>query len=749
MTTYVAVGKRTAAVEGPEKVTGETIYAADITLPGTLWVKVLRSPFPHAHIVSVDTKKAAALPGVVEVVSGQDLPAVDIGIRMRDMPVLAREKVRYIGDPVVAVAAESADIAEAALALIDVEYAELPAVFDVEAALKAGAPTVHDDPSAYPGAPQHSATEPNVQSYTVWEQGDLDEAFAKADRVFEHTFRTPLVPHGYLEPNACTVWVRPEGDVEVWSSNKSPYSLRDILVKQAGAPEGRVKVNVLAVGGDFGAKSSLTDVPLCYLISARCGRPVKFVHTFMEEMISGPRRHPSVITVRTGVTNDGTLCAMDVKAAMASGAYAAFKANPQVTVLGLRQAGSCYRIPAVQVAEYCVYTNHVSCTQTRTPGGPQIVFAVESHLDLIARELGMDPIDLRMKNLIEQGEATPMGIVWEGVRAKETLEAVIKTSGWEQAKPSRYTGRGVAIYERPPGAGKSSATVSLDPSGPTMLQVSVANCGQGAYTVLQQIVAEALGVPANEIQVHSADTDSQLFDSGVGGSKTTNSTGNAAASAAEEMVSKLIEGAAIHWGCAPDEVEHRGAAFVGPKEQILTLQEAAAQTASNGEPIVCTALYDPPEERKVTSFCAQVAEVEVDPDTGQVFVRRIVSAHDVGTILHPIGHQGQINGGIIQGMGFGLCEETPLADGRVTTVSLSDFKLPNINDIPQLDTVLLEEEAGPVPYRGKAIGELPNVPTAAAIANAVHDAVGVRITDLPVTAEKVHAALQKLATGDK
>jgi CO/xanthine dehydrogenase Mo-binding subunit len=358
-------------------------------------------------------------------------------------------------------------------------------------------------------------------------------------------------------------------------------------------------------------------------------------------------------------------------------------------------------------------------------------------------------MDLRMKNVIEQGDATPMGQIWEGVRAKETLEAVIEASGWKQAKPSRYTGRGVAIYERPPGAGKSSATISLDPAGPTMLRVSVANCGQGAYTVLQQIVAEALGVPANEIQVQAADTDSQLFDSGVGGSKTTNSTGNAAASAAKDMVSKLIEGVAAHWGCAPDEVEHRGAAFVGPKEQILTLQEAAERTATNGEPIVCTGLYDPPDERKVTSFCAQVAEVEVDPDTGQVFVRRIVSAHDVGTILHPIGHQGQINGGIIQGMGFGICEETPLADGRITTVNLGDFKLPNINDIPQLDTVLLAETTGPVPYLGKAIGELPNVPTAAAIANAVHDAVGVRIMDLPVTAEKVHAALQKLAIGSK
>jgi len=739
---YVAVGKPTGAVEGAEKVTGGTEFTADITLPGTLWIKVLRSPYPHARIVSIDVAAAAALPGVAMAVTGQDFPDAMVGIRMRDMPVLAVDKVRFSGEPVAAVAAESVDIAEAAIALINVTYEEFPAVYDALEALQPGAPVLHDDPASYAGAPPREVDEPNVQSYTSWEHGDVDKAFAKADQVFEHTFRTPLTPHGYLEANAATVWVHPEGDVEAWASNKAPYGLRDVLIKQMGAPEGRVKVHVMPVGGDFGAKSSIIDVPLCYLISQRTRRPVKFVHTYTEELIAGPRRHPAAITVRTGVTNDGTLCAMSVRAVFSGGAYAAFKANPQVTVLGVRMAGSCYRIPAVKVEDYCVYSNQVSGTQTRTPGGPQIVFAVESHLDLIARELGMDQAEFRLKNIINDGEPTPMGITWVGVKGKETLQAALDAAGWNEPKPSPNFGRGMALYERPAGAGKSSAAIAVDLAGAPTLRVSIANCGQGAYTVLQQIVAEKLGLPSSQVSVVSTDTDGLPYESGVGGSKTTNSAGNAAANAADLLIQTLADTAATEWGCASSEVEHRSGAFIGPREQILTFSEVAS-LAAQVEPLVCTATFEPPAERTVTAYCAQVAEVEVDPESGHVKLLRVVTAHDVGLVLNPLGHQGQINGGVIQGLGFAMYEDSPVVDGHISTPQMGDFKLTGIGDIPTLETVLLGDDAGPgpVPFRGKAIGELPNVPIAAAIANAVHDACGARITELPITAEKVYAAL--------
>ncbi len=739
---YVAVGKPTGAVEGAEKVTGGIQYTADITLPGTLWVKLLRSPHPHARIRSIDTSKASAVPGVAMVATGQDFPTARVGVRMRDMPVLAIDKVRFVGDPVAAVAADTIEIAEAALALIEIDYEILPAVYDALEALKPGAPVLHDDPASYAGAPERSVTEPNVQSYTLWEHGDLEAAFAKADQVFEHTFSTPLTPHGYLETSAATVWVHPEGDVEVWATNKSPFSLRDLLIKQLGAPEGRVTVNIVPVGGDFGAKSNLNDATLCYLISDRVKRPVKFVQTYTEELMAGPRRHPATLTVRTGVTNDGALTAMSVRAAFSGGAYAAYKANPQVAVLGVRMAGSPYRIPAIKVEEYCVYSNQVSGTQTRTPGGPQIVFAVESHMDLIAGELGIDKAEFRMRNLINDGEPTPIGLTWQGVKGKETLRAAMDAVGWDKPKASPNTGRGIAIYERPAGAGKSSAAITFAPTGGPILQVSIANAGQGAHTVLQQIVAEKLGIQTSEVSVQTADTNSGLFDSGLGGSKTTNSAGNAVANAADILIAALTQAAANEWDCPVEEVHQRNGAFIGPREQILTLREVAS-LASKDEPLVCTGIFNPPEERTVTAYVTQIAEVEVDPESGQVTIQRIVSSHDVGLILNPLGHQGQINGGVIQGIGFAMTEDSPLIDGHISTLSMADFKLVNIGDIPKLETILLEDEVGgPVPFKGKAIGELPNVPIAAAIANAVEDAVGVRIHDLPITAEKVFAALQ-------
>ena len=738
---YVAVGKPTGAVEGAEKVTGGIQYTADITLPGTLWVKLLRSPHPHARIRSIDTSKAAEVPGVALVATGQDFPNARVGVRMRDMPVLAIDKVRFVGDPVAAVAAYTIEIAEAALALIDIDYEVLPAVYDALEALKPDAPVLHDDPASYAGAPERSVTEPNVQSYTLWEHGDLDAAFAKADQVFEHTFTTPLTPHGYLEASAATVWVHPEGDVEVWATNKSPYSLRDLLIKQLGAPEGRVTVNIVPVGGDFGAKSNLNDATLCYLISDRVKRPVKFVHTYTEELMVGPRRHPATLTMRTGVTNDGALTAMSVRAAFSGGAYAAYKANPQVAVLGVRMAGSCYRIPAIKVEEYCVYSNQVAGTQTRTPGGPQIVFAVESQMDLIARELGMDPAEFRLKNLIKEGEPTPIGLTWVGVKGKETLNAAMDAVGWNKPKSSPNIGRGLAMYERPAGTGKSSAAIKFGPTGNPILEISIANAGQGAYTALQVIVAEKLGIPSDQVSVRTADTNSELFDSGLGGSKTTNSAGNATATAADSLIATLTTAAAAEWGCQPEQVEHRNGAFIGPKEQILTLRELAALAAKD-EPLVATGVFTPPEERTITAYCTQAAEVEVDPESGEVKILRIISSHDVGQILNPLGHQGQINGGVIQGIGFAMTEDSPLIDGHISTLSMGDFKLVNIGDIPKLETILLESDGGPVPFKGKAIGELPNVPIAAAIANAVEDAVGVRIHDLPITAEKVFAALK-------
>lgn len=743
---YRAIGKPLPRVEAADKVTGRTRYAADMSLPGMLYAKVLRCPHPHARIVSVDASMAEELPGVHAVLTGRDVEGVYIGKNVRDMPVLAWERARYVGEPVAAVAAETLDVAQEALGLIDVKYAELSAVTDPIEAMRPGSPRVHDDPSRYKNAVPLTEGFINLQSLKVWEHGELDRAFANAERVFEHTFRTQLTHHGYLEPHACVVSIVPQGKIEIWASNKGPFALRDGLAQDLGIEPERIKVQVMAVGGDFGGKASLIDVPICYFLAKRAGRPVKLVLTYTEELMASSHRHPSVTTLRTGVKRDGTLCAMDVKVVLSGGAYAAFKWAPGGTVMGPRQAAGSYRVPAIRVENYCVYTNHVPSTQVRAPGCPQTIFAVESHFDIIARELGLDPVEFRLRNLLEDGEPNPLGQRWEDIRAKETLRRAVAASGWGRPKLSRYYGRGVAMYERGVASGKSSAKITLGPAGSLTVFTGVPDVGPGTHTVIQQIVAEALGVPVSEVAVKVGDTDTVPYDSGVGGSKATYTAGYAAYRAACEVRDKLAAALARRWKCNPEEVSHRDGSFIGPKRLKASFRDASQLVVEeSGGSFSHVVVLEPSGQPSVTSFSAQVAEVVVDPETGAVKLRKLTTAHDAGTVLNRITYQGQIDGGVIHGVGFALMEETPLVEGRIVATNLGDFKIPTIKDVPDLTSLILESATGPLPYQGKAIGENANVPTAVAIANAVADATGVRLFKLPITAEELCRALRKEA----
>ena len=730
-------------IEGADKVSGKTQFTADIPVSGSLWGRVLRSPVPHARIVKIDTSRAKKISGVHAVLSGEDLPPVLLGIRMKDMPVLARERVRFVGEPVVAVAAKSCEIADEALNLVDVEYSELPAVYDPFDALRPDAPRLHEDRSQYKNAPSIPEGNPNLQSFMEWKNGDLEEGFKKAERIFEHSFTTQLTHHGYLEPHACMVRIASDGKVEIWASNKAPYGLRDLLAEDLGIARERIKVHIMSVGGDFGGKTSLIDVPICYFLAERSGKPVKMVLDYTEELMAAAHRHPGVITLRTGVGKGGTLSAVQAKITFSGGAYAALKANPFVTVLGGRRLGSYYRIPAIHVETYCAYTNQVPCTQSRTPGSPQIVFAVESQMDIIAKELGIDPLKFRMRNLLQDGDASPLGEKWQHIRVRETMRKAVKVSGLGKSRLGKYCGRGVALYERGTPGGKASAAITIEPEGKLTVLTGVPDVGPGVYTVIQQIVSETVGITPDRVQVRHEDTDSLPYDPGTGGSKSTNTSGHAAFKAAQEVREKLVSLAARELGCKPSEIRQAGGRFVGPKRKGLSFEELTRlAVAENGGPIHHLTMYEPKGNPAVTSFAAQVAEVEVDPDTGKITVKKITTAHDAGIVLNTLNYQGQVDGGVVTGMGFALMEETPMVDGRITTLSLGDFKIPSIKDVPNLNTVLLESPTGPVPYQGKAVGELPNVPTAAAIANAVADAVGVRIFELPLTAEKIFWSLR-------
>ena len=743
MTSYTTVGKAVTRLEGPQKVTGTALYPADVLVPGMLWGKALRSPLPHARILNVDTSRASRLPGVHAVLTGADLSGIYIGRRMLDLPVLAWDKVRFIGQKVAAVAAEDPDIAEDALELIDVEYEELPAVFDPLEAMRPGAPILHENINSYKGLPEPVQEPTNRFVHSEWSKGDIERGFAEADVLFEHTFTLPRTHQVYLEPHACLVQVDQEGRVQVWVNSKVPFPLRGQIATAIGLEPDRVRINVSHIGGDFGGKGDPMDVPLSYFLARASGRPVKMVMTFLEELTAGNPRHPATITLRSGVKTDGSIVARQASVVFNSGAYGAFKPGPGVNLLGASGLGGSYRIPNVHIESDMVYTNTVPGGFMRAPGAPQAVFAVESHMDMIAHQMGMEPLELRRRNLLQEGDDTPTGQPLRQVRSGQTLDAAVKAVGWDSPKPGPNTGRGIAFYDRPTGGAESSATVIVESDGTVTLRSPTPDVGTGTHTVLSQIIAEELSIPLDAINVVTIDTDSGPFDAGVAGSWVTHSAGQATFQATQQVRQRLIDVAAGVLGSAQEEVRlHSGRFRSSAGAADISLADVAAEAARAGEPVSAQVTYRPEGGRDITSFCAQIAEVEVDPETGQIKVRRFVSAHDVGTVINPLGHQGQIEGGIIQGLGYALMEELRVEEGQVTTAHLGDYKIPTMQDIPELITPLLEEPAGPTPYQGKGIGEISNCPVAAAIANAVFDAVGVRITDLPITAEKVLAALK-------
>ena len=716
------VGAPTARVEGPDKVTGRQRYSADMEMEGLLWGKILRSPYPHARIVRIDASRAREVPGVRAVITGADYPRL-IGRALKDLPVLAYEKVRFIGERVAAVAADTAAAAKEALDLIEVEYEELTPVFDMQEAITPGAPAVHDDPTSYTGAFVHPERPdlPNLCSFDRWSRGDLAAGFAAADRISENTFRTQKQHHVYMETHACVVAVDGDGNADVWASNKSPYALRGQLAMSLGVEPASIRIHPMAVGGDFGGKGSPMDTPVAYLLSQVSGRPVKIVMGYDEELLAANTRHPSEITVRTGVTNDGMLTALEVSACFDSGAYGAFKAVPNVNLHAMEQTASCYRVPAFDVKSYVAYTNVIPSGHMRSPGGPQVTFAVEAQLNIVAAELGIDPAELRMKNLVQEGDIAPNGEQWAIIKAKETLQAALDAAGWEDPKPA-FVGRGIAMYERGPIGGDSSCKLVLHADRSLTLILPIPDPGQGGPTVMQQIAAEHLGVESNRVAVRLAPTDQLPFDMGVGGSRTTFAVGVAVAQAAETLMARLKETA----GDAPFD------------------EAAAALVAAEGGDVTIDVYRKTPfiPDPASTEFTAQVAEVEVDPETGQVTVRRVITSHDVGTIINPAGHQGQIAGGAIQGFGMAMMEEFTLDGGKPVALNLADYKIPTIMDVPKLETVLVGRDDGPGPFNSGAIAESANVPTAAAVANAVSDAIGKPVLQLPVSAEYVLGLLR-------
>jgi len=737
------IGAAVGRVEGADKVSGQATYGADVHFPDTLWGKILRSPFPHARIVRIDTTKAWQVPGVKAIVTGKDEPEHYQGKSIRDIPVLCWDKVRYIGDKVAAVAAESRDAAEEAINLIDVEYEELPAVFDVIEAMKPGAPVLHDNAPGYDGAPKEimAAAGTNVVNKLTFGKGDIEKGFAEADLVLEHTFRMPIHHQGYLEPQSFLVKIEDDGKVNAWASTKGPFGTRGQFAKAAGIPASQIRVQAVHVGADFGGKSGAGELPICYFLAKQAKRPVKIVLTHTEELTAMNPDHYTVVKVKTGVKRDGRMTARYLQAIHGTGAYAGMK--PGRASIGGAGSATPYKIDNSYMEALQVYTNTVPCGFWRAPGAIQAVFASESHMDLIAKELKMDPAKFRMMNLIGEGEVNALGKTWSGVKAKETLKAALDAARWQSPKRPNV-GRGVAMYERGTGAGKVWVNLTAEADGTLTVFTVAGDQGTGLQTVLCQTVAAEMQVPYEQVRCRIGNTAdvSYSVDVGFGGSRSTNINSAAAFQASAELRKKLSGQAAKLLGCAEDQVIYKSGKFFAKEDKAKPLTLIDVVNANEG-PVMVSVETEVPRKGSSTSFIAQVAEVEVDPETGRVKLNKFVTAHDVGTIINPLGHQGQIDGEAIMAIGSSLMEELIDDQGKITTTNLGEYKIPNILDIPTLKTVLVQGRNGPGPYEAKGIGEHANVTPPAAIANAVHDACGVRLFDVPVTAEKVYKALRE------
>jgi CO/xanthine dehydrogenase Mo-binding subunit len=742
---FSSVGKPVPRIEGVQKVSGQAVYTADQLIPGMIWGKVLRSPHPHARIIRIDTTRAKSFPGVLAVLTSKDVPESLTGRRLRDMPILARDRVRFVGEKAAVVAAEDVNVAEEAANLIEVEYEELPAVFDPSMAIAEGAPTLHEQMNTYKGLPQLLPKLKNVYSHDEWSIGNAEDGFREADRIFEDTFITKHVHQGYLEPHSSVMAVNEKnGTVRVWVSNKVPYDVKRQLSEATGVPPEKIVVHLSSIGGDFGGKGSLMDLPLCYFLAKLTGRPVKMVMTYAEELMASNPRHPAVVTMKTGVKNDGRLVARQVKVFWNGGAYGAMKPIPTVNLPGAVRAAGCYNIPNVRIDSYAVYTNCVPCGHFRAPGQVQLAFAGESQMDMIAEALGINPLELRLRNALRDGDITPEGKSMKDVKCREVLDAVAQACNWSGFKKQKNVGRGLAVAHRNVGTGDANARVTIQHDGTVSLLTTYTDTGTGSYTVLCQIVAEVLEIPVQQIKLEVGTTDTFRSESGTGASRVTHVLGHAALQAAQKVKMVLKERAAQMFHCSPGEVVfEKGRLFVNDeRSKSLSIAQVVEASAAKGDPIEVQSYFKSEEVPAEGVFSACVAEVYVDEDTGKVHVRRLTTAHDIGTILNPVGHQGQIDGGIVQGFGFALMEEILMEEGRVTTLNLGDYKIPNLKDIAPLKTVLVQATLGPAPFQSKEIGESAISQVAPAIANAVYDAVGVRIKELPITAEKVYFALQ-------
>lgn len=760
-----SIGQSPVRLDAREKVTGRTLYAVDLKMAGMLYAKVLRSPHPHARILHIDATKARSLPGVVAVVTGKDFPG-SLGATVQDQSFLAGDKVRFVGDAVAAVAAVNLDTAEEALSLIHVEYELLPALFDPVEAMKSREVLIHENLSQYAVAPGiFPVPGTNICNHFKLRKGDPERGFKESDLVLEDTYRSHMVQHAHLETHAAIAQVDSSGKILIWSNTQTPYFNRKALAKSLNLPLNQVRVMVTTLGGGFGGKSYLKAEPICVALALKSkGRPVKLVFTREEEFGVAPVRHPTIIRCKTGMKKDGTWLAQETELIFDTGAYADI--GPRVCRNAGFSAAGPYQVPNVRIDSYCVYTNHPIGGAFRGFGIPQVSWAIESHLDVMAEKLGLDPVEVRLKNAVEEGSLSVTGQVLHSVGLKETLRQAAEKIGWRKAS-GPYRGKGIACMHKSTVTPSSSAAfVKLNEDASVTLLCSAVEMGQGSSTILAQIASEELGIPVEKISMVRPDTDVTPYDMASVSSRSTFFVGNAVRRAAADAREQLLQIAAEILEANPqDLVIEAGKVMVrGVPEKAIPIAElplgeafyVGAKGRGRGRPVLGRGSFTvedaTPLDRETGQgknpsafwmYATQAAEVEVDPRSGRVKVLRISSAHDVGKSIHPVAIEGQIQGALVMGVGTALFEEMELEKGRVKNPSFAEYKLPSALDAPEMIPIIVEELHAQGPYGAKGLGEPALAPTAAAIANAIYAAVGVRVKDLPITPEKILEGLRK------
>jgi CO/xanthine dehydrogenase Mo-binding subunit len=741
------VGRAIPRLEVRAKVTGRAEYTHNLRLPGMLHAKVFRSPVPHGRIRSIDTGAAQELPGVYRVVTGDDvrklIPEPYYGPAFHDQPILALDKVRHVGEPVAAVLAEDPHVADRAVQLIAAEFDELPAVYDEVEAMRPDI-IVHDalKPAGTFADLKHlkGKTGTNVALDYHLTRGDVDAAFAAADRVFEHTFRTQQCLHLALEP---FVAVAEPGDnmLVIHSSNQTPSFVRTEIARLLGWPENRVRVKVPFLGGGFGAKVYCKVEPLAAALALLVRRPVKIALT-MEEQFYMITKHPTTFRIKSGV-KDGRVTARACEVFWNGGAYADI--GPRVTQKSGFTSPGPYDIENVKIDSYELYTNRTPAGALRGFGIPQLVWAYESHTDMIAREIGIDPVEFRRRNILREGRPQASGTAMKDAAIAEVLEAIAGRMNWnapfDRGSGSLRRGRGVAIgFKASISPTTSVAIVNVNADGSTSLYMGTTDMGQGSDTAMAQMVAEVLDLRAEDVRVVHPDTDITPYDMGTLGSRSLFHMGNAVRLAAEDARGKL-RALAAEAGLPEGSNYPVGEIFKKRYGmQAGNVIGAASYVPTYKSPDPQTGLSD-----NVTPFWmigGAGAEVEVDTETGQVRVTRLINAADCGKLINPAVAQTQLSGAAIMQLGFTLSEVMQLDGGQVTNASLADYKIPGINDIPPMENELVDAEQHSGPFGAKGLGESGTFGVSPAIANAIHDAVGVRVTELPITAEAVLRALR-------